>query len=354
MPFLTPCVQAPNDSASDWSILDARSSISFASARAVGEPPHPDDGAPYTLAARRVAAGPPAAGRAVARPPGRRTDVQRMPDLTGIAGPELVARAMHRVELRSNRLLAAMTGADRSQLEPRMRSAYVEAGTSLFEMGTVLPEVYFPVTAVISLCHVTGNGQAATVGLIGDEGMAGLDCVMGAPRCAYRAVVSQPGRVIAARTHAMASQVGASAELRRILLGYAWACYAEAARALVCVQRHSLEQRLCGRLLLLAERSRSTDLWASHEYLGEMLGVRRETVTDVAGCMRRRGYIDYRRGRLRLLNPLALSALACDCHAPIKDGALAASDACDDRPEASRSASVGGARRHACEATTPA
>lgn len=277
-----------------------------------------------------------------------------MQDIAFNPSSELGAVAWHRLELRHNRLLAALPRADRNQLELRMRSMYVEAGTSLFEVGCVATEVYFPVTAVISLCHVTGSGQASTIGIVADEGMVGLDCVLGAPRSAYRAVVGQPGRVIAVRTRAVASQLAVSAEMRKTLLDYALACYNETSRSLVCVQRHSVEQRFCGRVLLLAERSRSRELWVSHEDLGEMLGVRRETVTEIAGRMRRRGVIDYRRGRLLVLNRSALSAIACECHALSWHGALAATDDCHDRPQKRRSSTLATDPRPLHEAVAPA
>ena len=225
---------------------------------------------------------------------------------------ELNSIAVQRSDLYSNRRLSELPREDRARLQFRMRTFDVIAGDELYPMDSLLTDVYFPVTAVVSLFY--GRRTGASSQLVGNEGFVGVDYLFGAARTECRAVVSQPGRLIAVQARLLASQVQLSAVSRTVLLRYAHTYFTQATRELLCAQHRSLEQRLCDRLLLQSDRALSRESRISLRDLGETLCVRRQAVTDAMTQLGGDGIVEYHRGRVVILNRPALEDRACECH----------------------------------------
>ena len=227
---------------------------------------------------------------------------------------EWLAGAPTSIGSTANHLLSAIPPADRAALEACMQTTRVKAGDTLFQMDSPLSTVHFPLTAVISLLIVTPNGGSSAVGIVGPEGVIGIDVALGSSRSASGAVVCQPGTIASVPSIAITRRIEVSADARHILLAYAHALYTEVSHSVLCCQQHKLEQRFCHCLLKISDRAMSPEVDLSHEELGKMLGVRRESVTNVASRMRRQGLIEYRRGRIIVLDRPALEQHACECH----------------------------------------
>ena len=212
-----------------------------------------------------------------------------------------------------NRLWATFLTEDREHLVRQLRTARVDTGDVLVEVGARLSSVYFPTTAVASIICMADDGASLEVGIAGCDGAIGIDSALGAEFSASRVVVHGAGSVCALPVGALLSQAAISSDLRRKLLRYAQGFYAAVAQTAVCNRHHSVEQRFCRWLLSSLERSNSNYRAASQELIANLLGVRRESITEVVGRLRREGVIATSRARMTPVNREALERRACRC-----------------------------------------
>ena len=218
-----------------------------------------------------------------------------------------------------NRLLASLRPDDRRRLAPPLEHAPLERGTALFDVGQEIGHVWFPEGAVVSITIIMtegGTSEAATIGL---EGAVGLVPALGGRQAAARAVVQVPGSLLRLPFGALRAAFEASPSLRRSCLRYADALLAQVLQGAACAALHPVEARLGRWLLQLQDRAEGeTELPLTQEFLAEMLGVHRTSVTTAALTLQRAGLIAYRRGQVTVLDRGRLEEAACECYATIR------------------------------------
>jgi len=242
------------------------------------------------------------------------------PDGSGAAaeaGRQATARA-GAVAPRQNRLLAALPDADwlrwRSLLEP----VALPLGQVLHESGVPIRHAYFPTTAIVSLMHVTENGASAGIAVVGDEGVVGVPLFMGAGSTTGTAVVHSAGAGLRIGGAALRAEFARSPPVMLLLLRYTQALIAQMAQIAVCNRHHSVDQQLCRWLLINLDRLPGNELVATHELISQLLGVRREGVTEAALALQRAGLIEYRRGHVTVRDRAGIVQRSCECHAVVK------------------------------------
>ena len=191
-------------------------------------------------------------------------------------------------------------------------------GDVLYESGNELRHVYFPTTAIISLLYVMLDGASAEIAVVGNEGIIGVALFMGGETMPNRAVVQSAGHAYRLKGQLLKQEFNRSGELQHLLLRYTQALLTQMAQTAVCNRHHSLDQQLCRWLLLSLDRLPSNELVMTQELIANMLGVRREGVTEAAGNLQKAGLIVYRRGRISVLDRAGLEARACECYAVVK------------------------------------
>lgn len=222
-----------------------------------------------------------------------------------------------------NRLLDALPKDALSSLEPGLKRVTLPQGTLCFRPGDLIDHVYFPHTGMISLLVTTGDGEMVETSSIGREGAVGLQSGLGERLSFTRAIVQIPGQfsVIAAKRFEQA--VGYSTAIRNLVIHYTEVLWAEAQQTAACNAIHDGSSRLCRWLLQNADRTGSDQLPLTQEFLAEMLGVRRTTVTLLAQELQKRGVLRYSRGKITILDRAALEDRACECYRVIKHENLA-------------------------------
>ena len=217
-----------------------------------------------------------------------------------------------------SRLLGALPAADLQRWLPHLEPVSLPAGTLLPRGRHSLGHVYFPTTASISVMHTTCEGDSLEIVAIGNEGMVGLQVIMGGGSALDAAEVRLGGHGYRVRKDWLHSEFHQCAAVLGLLLRYTQTLMTHTARSAVCNTHHSLEQRLCRCLLGTLDRSRDASINLTHESLSNMLGVRREGVTGVAGKLQRAGVIDCHRGRVIVVDRPALEARSCECYRIVK------------------------------------
>jgi CRP-like cAMP-binding protein len=221
-------------------------------------------------------------------------------------------------EILRNRLLACLPEEDRQLLEPHCTVHPMKRGAVLFHPGDDLKAVYLPCDGMVSLIVVTPSGETAETGLIGGEGAVG-GLISSGHRPAYvRAVVQIPGDILRISIDEIERVKARSPRINDLFARYADCLLAQLLQTIACNAIHSLEQRLPRWLLSVHQRQGTDELPLTQEYLSEMLGVQRTTVTAAAAVFQQRGLIQYNRGRIRLLDLEALEKASCHCHASVK------------------------------------
>jgi CRP-like cAMP-binding protein len=217
-----------------------------------------------------------------------------------------------------NHLLAALPPGERDRLFPHLQLVDMPLGRVLYESGDPLLHVYFPVDSIVSLLYVMENGASAEISVVGNEGLIGIALFMGGETTPSRAIVQSAGyayRLIARRLKEEFSRHG---EMQLLLLRYTQALITQMSQTAVCNRHHSVDQQLCRWLLLSLDRLNSNQLIMTQELIANMLGVRREGVTDAAGKLQRLGIIQYARGQITVLDRPKLEKLSCECYAVVK------------------------------------
>ena len=218
-----------------------------------------------------------------------------------------------------NRLLANLPCADIERLFPFLRREQLDHGAILYRPNQPIASVYFPLTAMISMLTVFDDGSMVESGVIGNEGVAGLPVYFGVDSMTTECLIQAPGDLLVMDAAVFRDEVSQPGPLREIVGRYAQALFSQLAQTAACNRAHPLEERLARWLLMTHDRVGSDELQITHEFLGQMLGVRRAGVTVAAGILQRAGIIAYRRGRVRVLDRKRLEAASCECYRSIRD-----------------------------------
>ncbi|WP_306602481.1 Crp/Fnr family transcriptional regulator [Azonexus sp.] len=220
---------------------------------------------------------------------------------------------------RENHLLAALPAADLDRLIPQLELVAAPLGEVLYEPGVQMQNVYFPIDSIVSLLYVMENGASAEIAVIGNEGIVGVSLFMGGETTTSRAVVQSAGHAYRMRSPLLKDEFFRAGPMQKLLLCYTQSLLTQMAQTAACNRHHSLDQQLCRWLLLSLDRLPTNDLVMTQELIANMLGVRREGVTEAAGNLQRAGLIEYRRGHITVLDRPGLEARVCECYAVVKN-----------------------------------
>lgn len=220
----------------------------------------------------------------------------------------------HQHALQQNRILAALRPQDLQEIQPHLKVVHLKAGEVLAESGRSLSHVCFPIDSAISLFYRLESGSSAGVSVIGNEGMFGVAHVLGGGSIPYCAVVETAGHVFQIEAKTLLRLSSSIEGVRDVFLLYAQASMTQISQTVVCEKHHSLIQQLCQHLLLISDKSLANDFVLTHEAIANMLGVRRESVSEVASELRNQGLIDYNRGRIKILDRPGLEIVCCECY----------------------------------------
>ena len=221
-------------------------------------------------------------------------------------------------ELRDNALLAALPDAERARWLPRLESVELPLGAVLYEAGNRLTHVYFPTTAIVSLICVMDNGATTAIAMVGNEGLVGVSLFMGGESTTSRAVVQSAGMGYRLAANLVMKEFDRTGPVMNLLLRYTQALITQMAQTAVCNRHHSLDQQLCRWLLLSLDRLQGNHLVMTQELIANMLGVRREGVTESALKLQSAGLIRYARGQITVLDRGGLEKRSCECYAVVK------------------------------------
>ena len=217
-----------------------------------------------------------------------------------------------------NHLLAALLDAEFDRLAPHLELIPMLLGDVLYESGGKLQHVYFPTTSIVSLHYLLENGGSSEIAGVGNEGVLGISLFMGGDTTPSRAVVQTGGFGYRLKSQILMEEFNRAGAVLRLLLRYTQALITQMSQTAVCNRHHSVEQQLCRWLLLTLDRLPSNELTMTQELIANMLGVRREGVTEAAGKLQAKGYISYRRGHITVLNRAGLETSVCECYAVVK------------------------------------
>ena len=228
----------------------------------------------------------------------------------------MVAAATHSPH--QNHLLDALPAREYERLAPHLELIPMELGDVLYESGSQLRYVYFPTTSIISLLYVMEDGASAEIAIVGNEGILGISLFMGGNTTPSRAVVQSAGHAFRLKAELLKNEFGRFGPTMHLLLRYTQALITQMAQTAVCNRHHSVDQQLCRWLLLSLDRLQTNELSMTQELIANMLGVRREGVTEAAGKLQDAGLIRYNRGRIAVLDRPGLEARSCECYQVVK------------------------------------
>ncbi|MCO7504406.1 MULTISPECIES: Crp/Fnr family transcriptional regulator [unclassified Pseudomonas] len=217
-----------------------------------------------------------------------------------------------------NHLLAALPDPVRERLLPHLEQVALPLGKVIYEPGDRLTHVYFPTDAIVSLLYVMENGASAEICVVGNEGLVGIAVFMGGESTSNRAVVQSAGLAWRLPGQRLKDEFDRHGDLLLLMLRYTQSLITQMAQTAVCNRHHSIDQQLCRWLLLSLDRLTGNELNMTQELIANMLGVRREGVTDAAGKLQRLGVIEYSRGHIKVLDRPQLERLSCECYAVVR------------------------------------
>lgn len=219
---------------------------------------------------------------------------------------------------RQNHLLDALLQTEYDRIASDLEYVEMPLGEVIYESGELLQHVYFPIDSIISMLYVMEDGASAEIAVVGNEGILGISIFMGGETTPSRAVVQSAGYGYKLKAQLLKNEFNRAGPVMRLLLRYTQALITQMSQTAVCNRHHTIEQQLCRWLLLSLDRLTSDELSMTQELIANMLGVRREGVTEAAGKLQRAGLIDYRRGRIKVLNRPAIEARVCECYQVVK------------------------------------
>src|SRR5664279_815411 len=217
-----------------------------------------------------------------------------------------------------NHLLDALPPLDYERLANHLELKPMGLGEVLYESGAQLRYVYFPTTAIISLLYVMEDGASAEIAIVGNEGLLGSSLFMGGETTPSRAVVQSAGHAFWLRAALLKDEFGRFGPTMHLLLRYTQALITQMAQTAICNRHHSVDQQLCRWLLLSLDRLQSNELSMTQDLIANMLGVRREGVTEAAGKLQKAGLIHYQRGRISVIDRPGVEARSCECYKVVK------------------------------------
>jgi CRP-like cAMP-binding protein len=217
-----------------------------------------------------------------------------------------------------NYILGSLSAEVRERIYPHLKRVELSLGTVLSESGSTMRNIYFPTDSIVSLLYVLESGASAEIAVVGNDGAVGVSLFMGGETTTSRAVVQSAGTAYSLTGERLKREFALHGELLQILLRYTQSLITQMSQTAVCNRHHTVDQRLCRWLLLALDRLDSNELIMTHELIANMLGVRREGVTDAAGKLQKHGVIRYSRGRITVLDRPELERLCCECYAVVK------------------------------------
>lgn len=217
-----------------------------------------------------------------------------------------------------NRLLAALSEEVGGRLFPHLELVDLRLGEVLYESGAPEHHVYFPTDSIVSLLYVMINGASAEISVVGNDGLVGISVFMGGESTTSRAIVQSAGSALRLPRQRLKDEFDRHGELLTLMLRYTQTLITQMAQTAVCNRHHTIDQQLCRWLLLSLDRISGNELIMTQELIANMLGVRREGVTESAGKLQRLGVIDYKRGRIRVRDRARLESLSCECYGVVE------------------------------------
>ena len=223
-----------------------------------------------------------------------------------------------RTDPRQNHLLAAIPVVEWGRFACHLHPVEMKLGDVVYESGTEQPYVYFPTDSIVSLLYVMEDGAAGEIAIVGNEGLVGISLFMGGGSTADRAVVQSAGYAFRMEGRYIREEFLLAGPVQQLFLRYTQALIAQMGQTAVCNRHHSVQQQLCRWILMSLDRLPSNELTMTQELISNMLGVRREGVTEAAGKLQRAGVIEYHRGRISVLDRPLLEKVACECYGVVR------------------------------------
>jgi CRP-like cAMP-binding protein len=221
-------------------------------------------------------------------------------------------------DLRRNHLLAALSAGALERVRPHLRLVEMPLGKVLYEPGDLLSHVYFPTDCIVSLLYVLTDGSSAEISVVGNDGVIGIALFMGGETTPSRALVQSGGHAYELHGQLLKNEFHRDGSMQLLLLRYTQALITQMAQTAVCNRHHSVDQQLCRWLLLSLDRLSGNRLTMTQELIANMLGVRREGVTEAAGKLQKLGVIKYQRGQITVMDRPRLEQLCCECYAVVR------------------------------------
>jgi CRP-like cAMP-binding protein len=220
--------------------------------------------------------------------------------------------------LESNHILRALPEAERMRLYPHLQLVPMTLGKVVYEPGARLRHIYFPADSIVSLLYVLESGASNEIAVVGNEGAVGVSLFMGGESTSSRAVVQTAGSAYRLSRTRLKEEFDRHGQMLHLLLRYTQSLITQMTQTAVCNRHHALDQQLCRWLLLSLDRHSSNELQVTQELISNLLGVRREGVTEAAGRLQKKGVIRYSRGKITVLDRARLEELSCECYAVVK------------------------------------
>ncbi|WP_158769550.1 Crp/Fnr family transcriptional regulator [Paraglaciecola sp. L1A13] len=222
------------------------------------------------------------------------------------------------MERLKNKLLNAISLDAQQRIFPHLKLVNLPLGKVIYEASEKLDYVYFPTDSIVSLLYVMADGSSAEISVIGNEGLVGIAVFMGGESTPSRAVVQSAGSAYRLPSVELRSEFNSHSDIRMLLLRYTQSLITQMAQTAVCNRHHSIDQQLCRWLLLSLDRLPSNNLIMTQELIANMLGVRREGVTEAAGKLQKLGIITYKRGHISVIDRARLEDHSCECYQVVK------------------------------------
>jgi CRP-like cAMP-binding protein len=229
-----------------------------------------------------------------------------------------IATSPQHLPPKDNRLLAALPARDYDALAPHLEPVAMPLAMAVYESGGLQGYVYFPTDSIVSLLYVLENGSSTEIAVTGNEGLVGISLFMGGETTPSRAVVQSAGHGYRLRAAILKRHFESNGEVQHLLLRFTQALITQMTQTAVCNRHHAVDQQLCRWLLLMLDRLSSDRVTMTQELIANMLGVRREGVTEAAGKLQAAGLIEYTRGRIRVLDRKRLESAVCECYGVVK------------------------------------
>ncbi|WP_299198549.1 Crp/Fnr family transcriptional regulator [uncultured Amphritea sp.] len=217
-----------------------------------------------------------------------------------------------------NKMLAAFPEEVKRRIFPHLKLTTMPLGKVLYESGDKLEDAFFPTDCIVSLLYVMEDGSSAEISVVGNEGVVGISLFMGGESTPSRAIVQSAGSAYKLDGKLLKKEFNRHQDMLYLMLRYTQALLTQMAQTAVCNRHHSIDQQLCRWLLLSLDRLSSNQLTMTQELIANMLGVRREGVTEAAGKLQKLNVIEYHRGKITVLDRPKLEALSCECYAVVK------------------------------------